>query len=250
MINNLALYISSTTRINATLLTNITVSIERLDTLVKSVHGVNLTVKANTSFIMVQTPDRVNNFTGLGATFVRGSGGQVVYTLDKDNETNAGISAAAFIAKESFVNVTSVNIVIIDDPTQFTTVDDSSGSILDSSVIVVGTNGNPAKMNLTLYFRSWNGLATTNGGDYRCSFYNASRRTWDTSGCTIPFENRADNRYECSCDHLSAFALVWLPRSPGFCKNTTHSISLNDSCLPNAVNQVGHLMVLIRCSPQ
>ena len=187
---------------------------------------------------MAQRPSQFSNSTGLGALFIRNKGGQVINTLSTDNETNGQISAAAFTAKESVENMTSLNILIIDDPTQYVHVEDSSGSQLDSSVIIVGTNGISSRMNLSLYFRSWNRTAAVTDGNYACSFYNTSTHRWDTSGCTVPIEQTQLNRYECSCNHLSTFALVRLPRSSTFCNNCTHFLAPNKTCLSRNETQV------------
>ena len=173
-----------------------------------------------------------------GVQFLRGSGGHVIRTANNDDAMNTQISAAALIATESLNNVTSLNMLIIDDPTQFTNINNSRLGRLDSSIIVVGTNGNPSSMKIMLYFRAWNTSRTKINGNYTCSFYNMSTSNWDESGCSTPIKNTILDRYECSCSHLSVFALLWTPSPPDFCKNVSHSIYTNGSCLTKAEIQV------------
>ena len=187
---------------------------------------------------MARRPSQASNFTGLGALFIRNRGGQVIGTLNIDNETNGQISAAAFIANRALENVTSLNILIIDDPTQYANVDNSNESQLDSSIIVVGTDGNPSGMSISLYFRGWNQSRSGSNGNYVCSFYNANTSKWDRSGCTTPMRNTAFDRFECSCNHLSIFALLWTPVSSTFCKNSTYSLAPNGTCVLKVDAQV------------
>ena len=66
-------------------------------------------------------------------------------------------------------------------------------------------------MNISLYFRVLDEYKPSVSATYLCSFYDTNTLKWNESGCTIPKYNQPFDRYECSCNHLSTFALVWSP---------------------------------------
>jgi hypothetical protein len=70
-------------------------------------------------------------------------------------------------------------------------------------------------MNISLYFQVLNEFNPNRSDvDYYCSFYDTNRSQWNESGCTNPVYNTQYDRYECSCNHLTSFALIWLPNVP------------------------------------
>jgi hypothetical protein len=50
------------------------------------------------------------------------------------------------------------------------------------------------------------------GVTYFCSLYDTKNSKWNESGCTAPHYNKQYDRYECTCNHLTKFALLWLPK--------------------------------------
>ncbi|CAF5162892.1 unnamed protein product [Rotaria sp. Silwood1] len=85
-------------------------------------------------------------------------------------------------------------------------------------------------MNISLYFQVLNEYTPTFTPQYLCTYYNINASKWNESGCTAPQYNNQFNRYECSCNHLSTFALVW---SPYFvpCNNATQVQLTNGTCV-------------------
>ncbi|CAM4823081.1 unnamed protein product [Rotaria magnacalcarata] len=71
----------------------------------------------------------------------------------------------------------------------------------------------PASMDISLYFKVLSEFEPKVPADYSCSFYDTNTQAWNESGCTKPIFKSSLNRYECSCDHTTTFALVWLPKS-------------------------------------
>ncbi|CAF1481390.1 unnamed protein product, partial [Rotaria sordida] len=146
-----------------------------------------------------------------------GIGGEVINNLNKETVTNSYLSTAAIISNQSLTGVTSLNILIIDKPTTYENADISSNRTLASSVVVVAVQRNGSEstpMNISLYFQILSDYQPTIEADYFCSFYNTTNLTWSDLGCTKPQYNRIFNRYECSCNHTTTFALVWLPKIP------------------------------------
>ncbi len=214
--NALSLYISSIT--NATTLSNKTntLSVEEIDNIVDDLSGVNLTINSNTSFLMIQQPEEDNNEIVLGASFTRGIGGEIIDTSNQENITNSFLSAACMVSKESLVGVLSLNLLIIDKPTGYENADNSTNKTLASSVIVANVRRNSSiyhSINISLYFRPVDEYKQNDTGKYLCSFYDTNNSQWNESGCSDPFHNTDFNRYECSCNHLTSFALIWLPQS-------------------------------------
>jgi hypothetical protein len=166
---------------------------------------------------MVQPPNPNKNTSILGASFVRNEGGRVVDTSNEDNVINSPLSTAAVMRKEDLIGVTSLNILIIDDPTAYKNIDNSSNKTLASSVIVVAAKENESlstEIGILLYFQVLNDSESKPGDDYYCLFYDTNHAKWNDSGCTKPMYNTQFDRYECSCNHLTSFALLFLPNVP------------------------------------
>jgi hypothetical protein len=68
-------------------------------------------------------------------------------------------------------------------------------------------------MTIQLYFQVLNPSQPTGNQIYMCAFYDTNSLQWNSSGCGTPSFNSIFNRYECSCNHLTSFALIWLPQS-------------------------------------
>ncbi|CAF1581248.1 unnamed protein product, partial [Rotaria magnacalcarata] len=60
---------------------------------------------------------------------------------------------------------------------------------------------------------------------YLCSFYDISNSCWNETGCTGALFNPVFSRYECSCNHLTAFAITWSAASVS--DTTNNLISTN-----------------------
>ncbi|CAF1426055.1 unnamed protein product, partial [Rotaria sordida] len=213
--NALSLYISSITNSNTTLNSTYTLTANEIDTYLSNISNVNLTINTNDSFLMAQQPNQGGNVIVLGASFNRGIGGQVVNTSNVDNVTNSFSSAAAIISNQSLIGVTSLNMLIINKPTTYEKLDNSTNKMLASSVIVVAVRRNSSlstPITISLYFQILPEYQPNGSAEYLCSFYDTTNSKWNESGCTIPQYNVRFNRYECNCNHLTSFALIWLPR--------------------------------------
>jgi len=166
---------------------------------------------------MAQPISQSTNVTTLGAFYTHNVGGQIIDSTNENNISNWNLTAGAIIHKESLAGITFVSILIIDIPTTYENIDSSSTEILASSVIVVSVQRNSSSsslMNISLYFQVLSDYRPSVDEIYSCSFYDLNQSRWNESGCTVPEFNIPLNRYECSCNHLSTFALVWLPNIP------------------------------------
>jgi hypothetical protein len=164
---------------------------------------------------MVQPVNQTGNATVLGALFNRDSGGGVVNSGNQSALNNASVSAAAVLTNQSLTGVTSLNMLIIDKPFLYQHIDNSADDkSLASSVIVAAVqrsgSASPAT-NISLYFKVLSGYQPNVSATYLCSFYDGTNSIWNETGCTSPQYNGAYDRYECSCNHLTTFALTWQP---------------------------------------
>jgi len=182
------------------------------------ISNVNLTRNTNYSFLLAQQPNQSNNIIVLGASFTKGVGGKVVNSINKDNVTRSPLSAAAIISDESLSDVISLNMLIIGKPSAYRSIDNASNKTLASSIIVASVERNNSSsilMNISSYFQVLNEWKPTSTHvDYYCSFYDTNSLRWNESGCTIPVYNIQFDRYECSCNHLTSFALLFRPSLP------------------------------------
>ncbi|CAF0848890.1 unnamed protein product [Rotaria sordida] len=214
--NALSLYISSIT--NLTIIRNQTnvLSVNAINKIIDNFDGVNLTVNSNTSFLMIQRPKKGDNMMVLGASVKRGMGGKIVDATNKENIMHSFLSAAAIVNQESLNGVISFNMLIIDKPTGYEYVDNSTNKILASSVIVTSlrrNNSNFTSIIISLYFNPLDEYKRNESGKYLCSFYDTKSFQWNESGCSDAQYNNEYNRYECVCNHLTSFALIWLPEA-------------------------------------
>ncbi len=229
--NNLSLYINSITK------TNVGNSEDDLEPkLVDEILGKlnsSLTISTSESFIMAQQIDQGRNLSVLGASFKRGSGGDIVSNT-KDQMNDSSILVGATVNDRSLVGVKSLNILIIDKPIAYEKLGDWNHTKLASSVIVLTVERNPSLSNSTnvaLYFQVLDEYKPNYNANYSCSYYDTKILKWNDAPCAVPYYNSTFKRYECSCNHLSTYALVWsrnitscnsyteIPQSDGTCKS-------------------------------
>ncbi len=214
--NALSLYIQSTTNTNGSLSSY--VSPNTIDNIVRHLGNVTLVRNTTSSFLMVQPVNQGGNVIVLGALFNSdGGGGDIVNSENQNTLINAPVSAAAVLTNQSLTGVTSLNMLIVDKPFLYQNIDNSTDNkSLASSVIVAAVQPSgfsSTSMNISLYFKVLPAYQPNVSATYLCSFYDTTNSIWSETGCTSPQYNGAYDRYECSCNHLTSFALIWLPSS-------------------------------------
>ncbi|CAF2084510.1 unnamed protein product [Rotaria magnacalcarata] len=212
----LSVYISAVAKTNETANQNNLLTVAQIDSYVYNMTNVNEPRNNNDSILFAKQPDQGNNVMILGASFTTGVGGQVIDSSNIDSVNTPSITTAAIVSNQSLSNVVSLNMLIIDKPTTYTNVDHKTNRTLASSIIIVTLRRNdtkPASMDISLYFKVLSEFEPKVPADYSCSFYDTNTQAWNESGCTKPIFKSSLNRYECSCDHTTTFALVWLPKS-------------------------------------
>jgi hypothetical protein len=164
---------------------------------------------------MVQPVNPNASVIVLGASFDRGSGGEVVNSTNKVNVTTSPLSAAAIISNDSLSGVISLTVFIIDKPIIYENINSTDNKSLASSVVVAkaGLNGNAANsISISLFFKILPEYQPNVSATYLCSFYDTNNSRWNEFGCSVPQYNTLYDRYECNCNHTTSFALIWLPQ--------------------------------------
>ncbi len=207
----------------------------------------------------------------MGASFTSSIGGEVVASSNIDKVNNSARSVAAIVRNQSLTDVTSLNMLIMNKPSTFINVDNSSNKTLASPIIMVTIrrNNSSSPVNISLYFRIIPAYRPNVSATYLCSFYDANTSEWNESGCTVPHYNEEFDLYECSCNHTTTFALIWLPQSLSanstldaqdiaslvfqsisilcFLAIIIHGFSIR-ICNPTASMQAYHVLPLISCA--
>ncbi|CAF4117227.1 unnamed protein product, partial [Adineta steineri] len=208
--NALILYFSSIENTNTT---NI-LGVDQIDRYLSSL-DINLDITSNSSFIMAKSPHQLADRIILGASFTRGMGGKVIDTQNFNRRISSELSAAATVSNESLSDVQSLNMIIIDNPAAYINIDNSTDKKLVSSIIIANVQRNnisSSAMNISLYFQNVLQPDLDVNDNYICSFYDINTFKWNDSDCSKAQYNKNLNRYECSCNHLTSFALIWSPK--------------------------------------
>lgn len=185
----------------------------------QAVDQLNTTVNTTVAngFIMSQNPSTRNRSVIIGAVFLSLNNGIIVLNTTRANDTNRNISIGGVLDIESSSNVAFIRFLMIDRAVEYENVSDNRNGRLASSVLIssLQENGGQSRrnVNISLYFRVRrdvfaDSLLTSN---FYCGFYDVISRSWNDSGCSRPIYNSVWDRYECFCDHLTSFALIWLP---------------------------------------
>ena len=235
--NSLSNYIDIVAGPNPSLTSNRPLSVQEIDSFLTNISNINLTLSTPNSILVARQPDQGNNVIVLGASFNRDVGGEVVDSTNRDQVLKKNVSTAAVISNTSLIGVKSLNILIINTPTIFETLDNVTNKKLASSVVVaslVAEDSTPRRINISLFFQVLTEYRPNASADYFCSFFDDRAHQWNSSGCTTPRLNAEFDRFECSCDHLTSFALIWLPQSA---LTNTSSSTLNTQDIASLVFQ-------------
>ena len=221
LVNALSLYLSSITNLTTPLNASTTFSLGEIDALAGDLTSSSLTVNSSTSLIFSfppkENPD--DNSIVLGGSFKQDQGGRIVDTENQGAIINTNITIAAVFTVSSVLTVTSMRLILISDSTAYAKIDTFTNRTIASSIATAKLRRNneivSGPLTLNLYFQVLpTNLAPQVDADFLCAFFDNTSSRWNDSGCTKPTYNASYARHECVCDHLSSFALVWLPRTP------------------------------------
>ncbi|CAF1557113.1 unnamed protein product, partial [Rotaria magnacalcarata] len=219
----LSLYINSITNANISSNSNNTLSIDEINKLVGSLNGCYSSLNDTGSVLIITKPDDTDEQdTIIGVSYQENKGGTIVNIQNRNNVTSSNVSTAGIVTLSSLFEATSFNMFIINDPTPFENADNTSNRTISSSIVMstIGRmNDNRTVIDVALYFQVVKPPTTNEDVTYSCAFYDTNTWQWSEFGCSPAIYNNRLDRYECSCDHLTSFALVWLPKPLGPLRN-------------------------------
>ncbi|CAF1189881.1 unnamed protein product [Adineta ricciae] len=206
---------------------NRTLTPEITDNLV-GIFNASLTYNASTSFLACRPTDEED--MPIGILFHSGFGGEMVFNSTENDAIQSNLTAAAILSRDSILSneVSFISILVIDQPPiEYYRSKHVNEKLLSSSIIVAKTQQTYFnEMNISIYFRVL--FEQESIGEYYCAFYDMITSSWNESGCTSPTYNFDFQRYECSCNHLTSFALIWLPTT--LIHNANQSLNIEDIC--------------------
>jgi hypothetical protein len=218
---------------------NLALTPSEIDDIVGQLNA-NIIINTTKSFIMATSPNQ-NNDIVIGVSFQSNFGGQIIRNSNQQNIINSTFSSAAIISPDSLIGVTHLSMLMIDKSTYYHRLTSSTNRILVSSIIVAKVQRNKSssnRMNISLYFTKQCEylLNDTFAGYFTCSYYNTSTSSWDESGCTSPKYNFVHSRYECSCNHLTTFTLLYTIDTSLSTSDPTHeSTTLTSSAISTTI---------------
>ena len=110
-----------------------------------------------------------------------------------DRLLNSNISVGIVFPNTLLIDVTSINILIIDKATSYEFLDQSNGQRLASSIVVVGlrrSSSHNIPINISLTFQVLDEYRySLIRGSQSCSYYDPNSLRWNTTGCTLPIYN-------------------------------------------------------------
>ncbi|CAF1015137.1 unnamed protein product [Adineta ricciae] len=193
-------------------------SLTDIERIVDNLTDVTANISSSASFFVAQP---INQTSGqdivLGASVYSQRIGEIVTANNKGRIiSNSSLTTAAIIDNTTLDGVTSLSVLIINDPTSFRNADNTTNKTIASSIVIVSVQPHHfiKSINISLYFRLLNGSRPSDDLDYRCSYFNTTNHTWEEHGCSPALYNHIYNRYECYCNHNTSFALIWTPKIP------------------------------------
>ncbi|CAF3860870.1 unnamed protein product [Adineta steineri] len=193
---------------------NNTLSIGQINQVLGSLTSDNYTnANGNSIILLTQPGTNLTNKTIIGISYAPIRNDTIVNTANKDNVTDRIQQVIGIMELGSLNGATSFNMLLINNPSSFQNQDNSSSAIQVVSSIVIATVNTANyvnNLNIGLYFQV---LQFYGAGTHMCAFYNTTTSQWDNAGCSPAVYNPMFNRYECNCNHLTSFALIWLPPS-------------------------------------
>jgi hypothetical protein len=182
------------------------------------INRLNGTIERNLSKLFIMSlPKKYKNDIIVGGLMNFESHSQVISNTTRQELINSNVSAAIIFSDDSLNNINAINVFILGNSTAYKNLYSSKNQFIVSSVITASVKKeNESLINITLFFQvlyrdqSHNNDVNEN---YLCSYLDTNTSQWKQSGCYDTQYNELYDRYECTCDHLTSFALIWLPKT-------------------------------------
>ena len=210
-------YITGITDSTISLNASNTLTISQINQIVGGLVIGNYTQITPDSILVITRPICSNAATVIGASIAMNNRSTPIDTINYNNVTNSQLSAAGVVNfTGQCTSVSAFNIFIIDDPTIYRTTNSSNTIVVSSIIIATIATVESANVpiNIELYFQQSTFPNFDTNGRHACAFYDTNSSAWNESGCSTPLYEPALQRFRCRCNHLTSFALIWLPTTP------------------------------------
>ncbi|CAF1580610.1 unnamed protein product, partial [Didymodactylos carnosus] len=152
---------------------------------------------------------KLSTLIGFGASFTYDSmsneNGHLLSSIDLDKN----VTAAVFIHSTDNDAVDLLTIMIVYRPLNY--LNYTNNNLLASSIIVIVTQPTTVHINLTLYFTVLFHYPFNGNYTYTCVYWNNSKWNDNRNICIYKGFNSILNIHECSCNHMTTFAMLFLP---------------------------------------
>lgn len=127
-------------------------------------------------------------------------------------EKYSEILAAALLRPQSRNFVHRINMVILNDSTSYDKIDTSDNKQIASPIIALGLHKNVSNQTVyvDLLFRDDN-YDRRAAGEYSCSYLDTNLSKWSADGSIKPVYDTTNKLFNCTYNHTTTFALIWLP---------------------------------------
>ncbi|CAF3371901.1 unnamed protein product [Rotaria socialis] len=147
---------------------------------------------------------------------IMGINNTVIKESTKSLIIESNITTGVILDDESLDDNISIKVFIPGENVHYQNLDTSNNKSVISQVIVFNVERQTINYSIkvSLYLQDLQTQELRENGKYLCSFFNTTTSKWENTGCSKPIYNTTLSRHECTCDHLTTFALIWLPNGP------------------------------------
>ncbi|CAF1591990.1 unnamed protein product, partial [Didymodactylos carnosus] len=184
-----------------------------LDNVFNSIN-ISINISSSQSYLMSVNP---NNEKIIGAYF-----NSITYGSPLNQSTNfASIISSSVVAAtidDTYLNsISLLKMLIIYTPNDYLKINDSGKKNLASSIIIADLTSNNKNLSsgipITLYFTIRYPQNITSNSLFYCSYWEVTNNSWSQDGCNYIGYNQTLATHVCWCNHMTTFALLWLPSS-------------------------------------
>ena len=150
---------------------------------------------------LIALPTMQNQDSITGVLFEENYRSQTILTSNQAVLLNSSFGAAFNYDNQSVANASRLSALVINDPSDYQKITDSSDLRLISAVIITSLKPKTffdSRANVSLIFQPTDSSIPTN--QLVCAYYDQSSSSWNSSSCTLPVMNVG--RYECSCSDV------------------------------------------------